>query len=163
MKTDLFNEPEHIATRNGLLWREILMTLMAENRPFRFQARGESMHPFILQGDTVTVAPISKQIPRVGEVVAYVHPESDRFLLHRVIGRKRGGCLIQGDNLFGLDGCIPGERIWGRVSGVERGGRPVFWAGGKTGKIIALLQRAGLLRWLVNGFPRVLAHLLRRW
>jgi len=153
------NEQETFPTLSGARWREILTALIAENRPFRFQARGESMRPFILHGDTVTVAPFTRQIPRLGDVVAYVHPESGRFLLHRIIGRKRGGFLIQGDNLRDLDGLIPKERIWGRIIQVERGSQTVSWGRGLTGRIIALLQRAHLFRLLITGYPRRLVPL----
>jgi hypothetical protein len=161
-KSVFSNGPEAFPTLSTSRWREILTALIAENRPFRFQARGDSMGPFILHGDTVTVAPFTRQPPRVGEVVAYVHPESGRFLLHRVIGRKRDGCLIQGDNLRYPDGLIPKERLWGRIIQVERDSHPAFWGRGLAGRIIALLQRARLLRILVNGSPRGLVPLLKK-
>ena len=161
-KSVFSNEQEAFPTISEGRWREILTALIAENRPFRFQARGDSMHPFILHGDTVTVAPFTKHIPRVGEVVAYVHPESGRFLLHRIIRCKRGGCLIQGDNLPEPDGLIPKERIWGRVVKIERGQDTVFGGRGPAGRAIALLQRVHLLRLLVSGSPRTLVPLLRR-
>jgi hypothetical protein len=48
-------------------------------------------------------------------------------LVHRVIRRKDTRFLLKGDNCSDADGWIPGEDILGLVTGVERGGKALFW------------------------------------
>jgi len=116
---------------------EALIDLMREvldrDVPFRFRARGWSMTPFIRDGDVITVAPLRDIAPGTGEVVAFVHPQSSKLVVHRVTGRKGAARLIQGDNVPGLaDGVIGRADILGRVERVQRNDRDVWLAWGQS-------------------------------
>jgi hypothetical protein len=78
--------------------------------------------------------------------VAFVAPENQRLVVHRIIGRHESRFLIQGDNLSGLvaDAVRPDD-ILGRVVRVERGRKRVWLGLGPERHVIAVLSRAGLL------------------
>jgi hypothetical protein len=82
----------------------------------------------------------------MGDVVAFLHPETKLLCIHRVLSCNKGAFLIQGDNSPGKpDGMIPVEAIMGRVTQVERSGRRVRLGLGPERTLIALLSRSGLL------------------
>lgn len=95
-------------------------------RSLRFRARGPSMWPFIQDGDMVRVSPLNGMPLGLGDVAALIHPVSGKLLLHRVVGRRDEGIMIKADRLIGFDGVFSSERIVGRVTEVEREGRPVI-------------------------------------
>jgi signal peptidase len=150
-------QPELALSGRALL--ELLQPVLARGLPFRFRARGHSMLPFIQDGDLLSIQPKEKADLRIGQVVAYIHPDRSRLVVHRVVGRSAGAFLLQGDNLLGgPDGLVPGENILGRVVSVERHGKRVRLGLGPEAWAIALLSRAGWLRPLVG----LLAHLASR-
>jgi hypothetical protein len=104
------------------------------------------MAPFIRDGDIISVFPLSSPRPGMGDVVAFLHPETKLLCIHRVLSCNKGALLIQGDNLPGKpDGMITREAIMGRVTRVERGGRRVRLGFGPERILLALLSRSGLL------------------
>ena len=125
------------------------------------------MSPFIRDGDVITIAPVLPpdrnphvSIPSflsvgnvaearnsyIGQVVAFVAAPSRRLVVHRIIGRRESGFLIQGDNLSGpvADTVRPVD-ILGRVVRIERGRKRVWLGLGPERYAIAVLSRAGLL------------------
>ena len=116
-------------TLSGAAMREFLAAVLERGAPFRFTARGYSMHPFIRDADVITVSPLGGRAPRVGEVVAFRSGE-DRLVVHRVVAAAAdsrdaaAGYLIRGDNCAEADGCVPPEAVLGVVTRVERAGRP---------------------------------------
>lgn len=123
---------------------ELMQAVHAKGLPFRFNAGGHSMAPFIRDGDVITVSPLAADAPGPGEVAAFVHPETQRLCLHRVLSVSKGRFLIQGDNLPEKpDGMIPREALVGRVTRVERAGRRVRLGLGPERLLIAYLSRCG--------------------
>ena len=59
----------------GPVFIELLQATLAEGAPFTFRARGSSMHPFIKDGDVITVSPLGEDSPGLGDVVAFVQGE----------------------------------------------------------------------------------------
>ncbi len=123
---------------------EMLHATLEKGALFRFRAKGFSMSPFIRDDDVVTVSPLRGSPCRVGDVVAFVSPYSQRLMLHRVVGRGVDSCLIRGDHAPASDGLIPNVNILGRVSKVERNGRDVLLGLGCERLVIACLVRMGL-------------------
>ena len=141
---------------------ELMRGVLARGVPLRFRAKGWSMAPFIRDGDVISVAPLGPALPGLGEVVAFVHPEIGKLVVHRVVARRGGGLLIQGDNLPGAaDGLVPRENLLGRVTAVQRGGRKVWLGLGPERFLIALLSRVGLLATL-RGWVGPLLRSLKR-
>ncbi len=152
---------------SGPALADLMRTVLARGRSFRFCARGWSMSPFVKDGDVITVAPAqprnqspgrdrSPSVPRgeapdtgtcgIGQVVAFIRPETQRLVVHRVIGRHESRLLIQGDNLSGLGpDAVSLDDIVGRVVRIERGSKRVWLGLGPERYAIAALSRAGFL------------------
>jgi len=145
-------------TTLGLLIKDVI----GKERPFRFQARGFSMSPFIKDEDLITIFPSSDRSPRLGDVVAYLQQESQKLIVHRIIGRKGKGCCTKGDSMDSPDGWIPRDKILGRVGRVERKGKLVSLGMGPERVAVAILSRISLLMRLSSLFWRISRRTARR-
>lgn len=124
---------------------ELMRAVLEKRRPFRFQAKGTSMFPFLREGDQMTVVSVGRRKIQIGDIVAFIHPESKKFTVHRAIKRKGKRLLIKGDNNVGSDGLIPEANILGFVSKIERAGKRMTFSLGPGKRIIALWNRCQLL------------------
>lgn len=132
------------APLSGSALRELTCATLGRGKPFRFTAHGYSMAPFIQDGDVLTVAPFSAP-PRLGAVVAFVHPQSQRLTVHRIVAITPAGYQAQGDNCSESDGVVTDADLLGQVVRVERNGRTVGGGLGAAGAAIAHLSRHRLL------------------
>jgi hypothetical protein len=146
---------------SGSALAELMKEVLKKGYPFRFQARGWSMSPFIRDGDVITIIPYAHDRPRLGEIAAFIHPESLKPAVHRIIGKNSLACLIRGDNVSGSmnDGWIPKEKILGKVDQVERNGEKI-WLGlrGPERYGIALFSRMGLLSFALRIMVKLKPH-----
>ena len=140
---------------------ELLRAVLAKGQRVRFRARGFSMSPFIKDGDTVVVSPLSAGRPGFGDVVAFTHPATGKLVVHRVVGRRGPDCLAKGDSNSGTDGWVPRKCLLGRVTAAERQGRPAPLGLGPERFVLALLTRFGLFKPLIGPAWRVLRLLAR--
>jgi len=124
---------------------DLLCAVSARGAQFRATVRGSSVTPFIRDQDVLTIGPLNGVAPRVGEVVAFVVPNWERLVIHRVITRVGDAWLIRGDNCTEADGFIQGEHILGRVTRVERRGGSVHFSLGPEARLVAWFQRANVL------------------
>jgi signal peptidase I len=124
---------------------ELHRAVLDKGMPFRFQARGVSMSPFIKDGDVITVSPLSGALPRRGDVVAFTHPDTERLVIHRVVGKKGRYFLLKGDNVSRVENKVPRKNLLGFVNIVERNSKQVFLGLGPERFLIALLTRIGFL------------------
>lgn len=137
---------KHVLPLSGKALIELMQAVHSRGLPFRFQAGGFSMAPFIKDGDIISVSPISSRLPDPGDVVAFIHPDTKLLCVHRVLSFNGDCGLIQGDNMPGMpDGIIPLEAIKGRVTRVERDGKRVRIGLGPERHLLALLSHSGLL------------------
>jgi signal peptidase I len=141
----------------GPVFIELLQATLAKGVSFRFRARGFSMHPFIRDGDVITVSPLGEDSPGLGDVVAFVRREIEQLVVHRVIRIKANSYFMKGDGTIGIDSLVPTANVLGLVTRIERGHKRVFIGLGPERFLIALLTRKGLTVPLV----RVVAKLLR--
>ena len=134
---------------------ELLRAVNARGLPLRTVARGFSMHPFIRDQDVLTIAPFHDRAPRMGDVAAFILPQTGRLAIHRIVGRTAAGWRLKGDNCLQADGVVARENIIGRVTRIERHGRDVRFGLGPEGRWIAFFNRGrGLMRF--KAFWRVL-------
>ncbi len=131
---------------------ELLRGMVERGVPLRTTVRGSSMSPFIRDEDVLTIAPMHARALRVGEVVAFVQPDTGRLAIHRIIARMGADWLVRGDNCLAADGVVARESIIGRVTRVERQGRVVRFGLGGEMRVLA---------WLVRG--EVLLHIVALW
>ena len=161
-KPCLYSVPGGVLSLSGPALQEFLRAVLARGSSFRFKARGFSMHPFIRDGDVVTVSPGGDGKPRLGEVAAFCHPETLNLIVHRVLARRPGGYLLRGDNAPEEDGLIPPAFVLGRVTRVERRGRRLRLGQGPERRVLALLARYDLLQPVLQRALWLLRPLLRR-
>ena len=128
---------------------------------FRFEATGGSMFPLIRDRDVVTIAPLTGNPPRLGDIVAFVTSRSQKLMVHRVIRIVDDSFLIKGDNRDSADGLIPMANILGRVIKVERGKKAVFSGLGPERALIALLSRRGIVRIPLLPIRRIARFIMR--
>jgi signal peptidase I len=92
----------------------------------RFQVPGDSMHPFIQDGDVLMVEPANIAKVGVGEVILYYRADK-RLIAHRIIRINRQGestvLTTQGDSLDRADPPIQPEQVLGKVIMIERNSR----------------------------------------
>lgn len=120
---------------------ELIKGTLAKKASLRFKAAGFSMYPFIKDKDVLMISSLDSLVVGLGRVVSFIHPQTQRLIVHRVVGRKKDFYLIKGDNSFSLDGSIPKENILGYVSRVERNNKVLRFGLGKERFIIAFLNR----------------------
>jgi hypothetical protein len=130
-------------------FRELLREAMSRGVSLRFAAAGTSMDPFIKDGDVVTVAPLPSRLSP-GDIVAAVSPANGLVIVHRIVRLSEGEALLKGDNLPAADGTAAGAALLGRVTRVERSGRPVVLGSERGSGLIACLSRWNLLRVFVR-------------
>jgi signal peptidase I len=141
--------------------KELLVAVLEHGRQFRFRAAGMSMFPFIRSGDVVTVSPLKRGEPRIGDVVAFLQVSDRSLTLHRVVGAGRQTYEIRGDSAIQSDGKIPGKNILGRVVKAERNGSEVRLGFGSEGRAIAVLSRWGILERAISLILKILMFLRR--
>ena len=141
---------------------ELLRAVLEKGAPARFQAKGFSMSPFIKNNDVVTISPLKGKRPGLGEIIAFVHGETDGLCIHRIVREKDGFYITKGDNLSDTAESVPSENILGSVARVEREGKEVFLGLGPERYLIALVGRRGLLLPLLLPVWRVVRPIVKR-
>ena len=141
---------------------ELLRAVLRKGMPARFQAKGFSMSPFIRDKDVVTLSPLKGKRPGLGNIIAFVHPETGGLCIHRIVRQKDGIYVAKGDNISEADECVPTESILGFATRVERNGKQVFLFLGPERYLIAFLNRRGLLFPLLLPLWRVIRPFLKR-
>ncbi len=126
----------------------LLKDVLARGVPFRFEARGYSMNPFVRDGDVVTISPLRGRRAHLGEVVAFPGPAAG-FMVHRVVARRSGAYEIQADNPGGPPDVVPVAAVLGAVTRVERRGHRVRLGLGPERALVGVLVRLGRLQPLV--------------
>jgi len=142
-----------IALSGGSL-TELMRAVLAKGKPFRFEAKGFSMSPFIKDGDVITVRPLLGVAPRTGDIVAFLLPSSGRAAVHRIIGVGPRGFTLRGDNAGEADGCVSLDRILGIVDGVDRNGRRITLGTSRIRAAVARLSRSGVLYGMLQALRR---------
>lgn len=98
---------------------EISKSLLLAGKSVRFNAVGDSMFPFIQNGDLVVVEPAIPERLKAGDVIFY-EDVTGNCLLHRIL-RKRSlegssEFQIQADNILSPGGWVSAEQVFGRLS-----------------------------------------------
>jgi len=163
METGLFTRKGDELQLSGQALVELIRAVLDKGVAFRFWAKGFSMTPFIKDGDVITMSPLSDALPRLGDVVVFIHPEMERLVVHRMVGQNGNYFLVRGDNTSSVtNDLIPKENILGCTTRVEREGNEVFLGLGPERLLIALLTRTGLLSSLLPPLWRLVRPFVKR-
>ena len=160
-KPCLYAVPGGVLALSGKALKEFLQAVLAKGASFRFKARGFSMHPFIQDGEVVTISPLPEGRLRLGDIVAFCHPETGRLIVHRILKKKAQGFLLRGDNCPEVDGMVPAVNILGRVTEVEGRSRIMRLGWGPERLFLALLSRYHLLQPLLTRIRQVMGPVLQ--
>ena len=140
---------------SGAALAELMQGVLARPARFSFRASGFSMLPFVRDGDELCIAPLGRG-PGLGDVVAFMNPETARPVVHRIIAQSGSAYHLAGDNVRGApEGPVTRSDLLGRVTGIRRNGRDVRLGLGPERYAIALLSRLGWLPRLTAGLSRV--------
>ena len=101
-----------------LLAKELQLELSSRGRRLYFH--GESMRPFLVEGDEVMVEPIAFDDIRIGDVVTYRF--RDRFPTRRVVRKHDRGLDLWCENWPGRRFVCAREDVLGRAVARGRGG-----------------------------------------
>ena len=142
--------PEELSLSNQALL-DLMHAVLSKGVPFRFMARGWSMSPFIRNGDVITIASIINRNPGLGEVVAFIGPDTGKLVVHRIVAKHDGKVLLVGDSVPDYpDGFLPIEDLLGRVIRIKRNQKRIWLGLGPERVLIAWLSRTRLLTPLRN-------------
>jgi len=98
--------------------------LLEKGNIVRLRAQGESMYPFIRDGDILCISPSQAQDVRYADIV-YCRNLEGKAIIHRVIKKKNKEgmflVLTKGDSSSQSDGYIGSGNIFGKVIMIEKG------------------------------------------
>ena len=83
--------------------------------------KGESMLPFLKNGQTLLFRPAEAESIAVGNIVLY--HENDKVISHRVFRKGKGFIQTKADASVYADSPITSDRLIGKVVAVEKDGR----------------------------------------
>jgi signal peptidase I len=132
---------------------ELIAAVLSKGKPFRFQAKGYSMSPFIQNGDIITLSPISEKI-KLGKVIA-IFDSKKHLYLHRVVKIDNDRFLVRGDNISLMDGWFLRNEMLGCVTTVERQSKNIRIGLGPERIFIAFLSANGWLIPLVTFIRKI--------
>lgn len=98
-------------------------TVLSRGDGLRFKAGGNSMFPFIRNGDTLVIQPYSEGHPLHSGDVLLCRLDSGQLVAHRLRLVQSGKLSLQGDACAFPDGWITPVDVLGRVVSVERNGK----------------------------------------
>lgn len=104
---------------------EIILDLLRQHTPVRFQANGPSMTPTIRGGEQVLVRPLESSELRPGAILLY--RKNNRLVLHRLIknDRRTGSLCFTGDAALDGDEAVDFSDVIGIAESVSRDGRDI--------------------------------------
>jgi signal peptidase I len=159
---------QHSVACSGEEFADLSHQLLGRGLQMRFSARGESMRPFVQDGDVLVVEPAGAWRPRLGDVLFYRDSEG-AICAHRLVRLRRLGgkslLVTRGDNALGSDEVLRPGQVLGRIIAIERAAGSVRldtmraraiacmwgWLSPQSARLRPLLRRH---RWLLRFVPR---------
>ena len=145
----------------GEVLPELVKEVLSKGVECRFQVKGFSMSPFIKDGDMITLAALGGNSPSLGDVVAFIQPQNEKLIIHRVVKKRNNDYYVRWDNGLEADDLIHGTDIFGYVKKVERGGKEVRIGLGPERFLIALMTRTNLLHPVLRPVWRIFRPIAR--
>lgn len=97
--------------------------LLLQGQEVEISVKGQSMRPFLLDGEKVTVAPVSDcDELRVGTIIL-AKTNNGKIMMHRIHQRKADDILMKGDGNIVQTEAITVMDVLGIVSSINRNGK----------------------------------------
>lgn len=113
---------------NKLEFVELSKEILGKGSCLRFQAKGDSMRPFIKNGQIIQVRPAKIFEINSGDVI-FCRSFNNRMIVHRVIRKQRRNdkivLLTKGDSTSDFDEYVYPDSILGKVIAIERNNRVI--------------------------------------
>ena len=113
---------------NGIEFERLASEILGDGHALIFRARGNSMHPFIQEGDVLEIQRVGSGDIRRVDVLLCVLQEG-KIIAHRVIRilhvDAQPQFLIKADARFTPDGIFLFDQVLGRVVTIQRKGRNI--------------------------------------
>ena len=137
-----------MSAKARLIARELQVELSSEDRTLYFH--GESMRPFLAEGDEIVVRPVGFANIRLGDVVTYRY--NDKFPTRRLVWRTRDRLEMWCENWPTRYFETRREDILGRAIARKRDGR---WITDSDPEWQAARRSALVKYWRLIGIPRL--------
>ena len=115
-----------LVTCEGTDFCQLSEEILTRGASLHFRARGNSMRPFIKDGDVLVITPVDISEVQRGDVILF--RQGERALVHRLVSRRgeEGETLIvKGDAHLRPDPPLQADLVLGKVTRVRRDGRRV--------------------------------------
>lgn len=99
------------------------------------------MSPTIREGDLILISPLAGKMPGRGDIVAFLRPETEAVIIHRIVRKKGTTCHIRGDNPPVQTDIVDESDILGRVTLIQRNGKEIRFGLGVEKVVIAFVVR----------------------
>ncbi|HDI46124.1 MAG TPA: signal peptidase I [Candidatus Omnitrophica bacterium] len=98
---------------------------MSEGKIISGEAKGQSMWPWIKEGDILIIEKIPYEEIKPGDVVVYKEINSDIWIAHRVLRIRKNFLITRGDACLNLKAneLVPRDKLIGRVIFVKNHNR----------------------------------------
>ena len=101
--------------------------------------KGTSMNPTLSRLDLLKITAYQKKRPQVGDVIFFLPPDDEDYLVHRIVSAGPKGFLTRGDNNNDIDPWILNEKdVYGRVVEAHKGNKRRKISGGFIGRLTGL-------------------------
>ena len=104
---------------------QLIQEQLANGETITFRVLGESMHPFIREGDPIHVEQCNPRDLSMGDIITF--KGDDLYLTHRVLWIVKNGNAIRlitrGDNEIAVDPPVSPNHILGKVVAIGRADR----------------------------------------
>ncbi len=134
--------------------------LLGGGNMLRFRAHGRSMHPFIQDGDILTINPATPESLTNGDI-AFYRKATGQLTAHRILSKKKDVnsiiFLIRGDGHIGGPERVTAEKIIGVVIKVVRDGADIPINSFQKRAAAAIWSKSQSIRWFICRVKRKLS------
>ena len=99
--------------------------LLQEGKKIEITVKGNSMRPFLSDGETVVVTPVALDCPLKKCDIILAETSTGQVMMHRIREISPAGIRMKGDGNLYQSELVRPEDVMGRVAGVVRNGETV--------------------------------------
>ena len=144
-------------TISAIDFEQLASELLGGGNMLRFRAHGRSMHPFIKDGDILTISPIEPSSLKHGDI-AFYRRANEKLAAHRILSQKRiaekNVFLIRGDGDIRAPEQIPADSIMGIVIKAEHNGTEIELNSFRKRATANIWSKTQSVRWFIYRVKR---------